>query len=123
MRTTIDLDDDLVKTARVLTGLKERSALVREALKALVEREAARRLAALGGASPAMERGSAQEAADWKRRVLKSRSLPLRRFGSGCARASGSKVLPSLSLRALRSGCFVARPKPCYNSDDLSVRS
>jgi Arc/MetJ family transcription regulator len=53
MRTTIALDDDLIKTAQY-TGLVEKSALVREALKALIEREAARRLAELGGASPGM---------------------------------------------------------------------
>jgi Arc/MetJ family transcription regulator len=54
MRTTIAFDDDLVRTAQEYTGLVEKSALVREALKALIEREAARRLAALGGASPDM---------------------------------------------------------------------
>ena len=54
MRTTIALDDDLVKTAQEYTGLVERSALMREALNALIEREAARRLAALGGTSPVM---------------------------------------------------------------------
>jgi Arc/MetJ family transcription regulator len=54
MRTTIALDDDLIKTAEDYTGLVEKSALVREALKALIEREAARRLAELGGASPGM---------------------------------------------------------------------
>jgi Arc/MetJ family transcription regulator len=54
MRTTIALDDDLVKSAQEYTGLVEKSALVREALKALIEREAARRLAELGGASPDM---------------------------------------------------------------------
>ena len=54
LRTTIALDDDLIKVAQEYTGLVEKSALMREALKALIEREAARRLAALGGASPAM---------------------------------------------------------------------
>jgi Arc/MetJ family transcription regulator len=49
MRTTLALDDDLVAAAQDYTGLKEKSALVREALKALIEREAARRLARLGG--------------------------------------------------------------------------
>jgi Arc/MetJ family transcription regulator len=48
------LDDDLIRTAQEYTGLVEKSALMREAHKALIEREAARRLAALGGASPAM---------------------------------------------------------------------
>ena len=52
MRTTLTLDDDLVATARSYTGIKEKSALVREGLKALIEREAARRLARLGGSDP-----------------------------------------------------------------------
>jgi Arc/MetJ family transcription regulator len=52
MRTTIVLDDDLVKSAAAFTGLTEKSAIVREALKALVERESARRLARLGGSAP-----------------------------------------------------------------------
>jgi Arc/MetJ family transcription regulator len=55
MRTTLALDDDLVSKARALTGLNEKSAIVREALKALVERESARRLAALGGSEPGLE--------------------------------------------------------------------
>jgi Arc/MetJ family transcription regulator len=54
MRTTLTLDDDLVKEAQELTGLSEKSALVREALEALVQREAARRLALLGGSSPGL---------------------------------------------------------------------
>ena len=49
MRTTIAIDDELFAKAQEYAGLKEKSALVREALKALVEREAARRLARLGG--------------------------------------------------------------------------
>lgn len=49
MRTTIALDDELVAKAQSFTGLKEKSTLVREALKALIERESARRLARLGG--------------------------------------------------------------------------
>lgn len=52
MRTTLALDDDLVAKAQAFTGVKEKSALVREALKALIEREAARRLARLGGSEP-----------------------------------------------------------------------
>jgi Arc/MetJ family transcription regulator len=55
MRTTLALDDDLVAEARAFTGLKEKSSLVREALKALIEREAARRLARLGGSEPDAE--------------------------------------------------------------------
>ena len=52
MRTTLALDDELVAKARELTGLKEKSGLMREALKALIERESARRLARLGGSEP-----------------------------------------------------------------------
>jgi len=52
MRTTISLDDDLVRTAQEFTGVEEKTALIREALKALIERESARRLAALGGSAP-----------------------------------------------------------------------
>jgi Arc/MetJ family transcription regulator len=52
MRTTVALDDELVRKAQEYTGLKEKTALVREALTALVEREAARRLAAIGGSVP-----------------------------------------------------------------------
>jgi Arc/MetJ family transcription regulator len=52
MRTTLALDDALLAEAQALTGLSEKSALVREALKALMERESARRLARLGGSDP-----------------------------------------------------------------------
>ena len=52
MRTTIALDDELVAQAQEYTGLKEKSALVHEALKSLVARESGRRLAALGGSDP-----------------------------------------------------------------------
>jgi Arc/MetJ family transcription regulator len=54
MRTTLALDDDLVREAQGFTGVREKSALVREALKALIERESARRLARLGGSEPAL---------------------------------------------------------------------
>jgi len=52
MRTTITLDDELLAKARAYTGLEEKTALVREALKALIQREAAKRLANLGGSQP-----------------------------------------------------------------------
>ncbi len=55
MRTTLALDDDLLEKAQAFTGLKEKSALVREALRALIERESARRLALLGGSEPLLE--------------------------------------------------------------------
>jgi Arc/MetJ family transcription regulator len=52
VRTTLALDDELLAKAQAFTGLQEKSALVREALKALVERESAKRLARLGGSEP-----------------------------------------------------------------------
>lgn len=54
MRTTLSLDDDLLAEAQRLTGTREKSALVREALRALIERESARRLARLGATEPAL---------------------------------------------------------------------
>ncbi|HET6656079.1 MAG TPA: type II toxin-antitoxin system VapB family antitoxin [Gammaproteobacteria bacterium] len=64
MRTTINLDDTLLADAQRLTEIKERTALVNAGLKALVERESARRLALLGGSEPQL------------------RPIPRRRFGS-----------------------------------------
>ena len=55
MKVALILDDELVVKAQECTGLKENSALVREALKALVERESARRLVRLGGSELAMD--------------------------------------------------------------------
>jgi Arc/MetJ family transcription regulator len=52
MRTTLVLDDDLLAEAQRLTGVKEKTLLVREGLTALIERESARRLARLGGTEP-----------------------------------------------------------------------
>lgn len=54
MRTTLALDDDLIREAQRLTGTSEKSALVRQALRALIERESARRLARLAGSEPAL---------------------------------------------------------------------
>ncbi|TAK82736.1 MAG: type II toxin-antitoxin system VapB family antitoxin [Betaproteobacteria bacterium] len=55
MRTTINLDEDLVAEARRVTGMKERTALIHEGLKALIARESARRLARLGGSEPRLQ--------------------------------------------------------------------
>jgi Arc/MetJ family transcription regulator len=55
MRTTVSLDDDLVRTAQEFTGVAEKADLIREALKALIERESARRLASLGGTMPGLK--------------------------------------------------------------------
>ncbi|HHW77387.1 MAG TPA: type II toxin-antitoxin system VapB family antitoxin [Xanthomonadaceae bacterium] len=55
MRTTLNIDDQLLAEAQAITGLAEKTALVREALKALIERESARRLARLGGSEPQLQ--------------------------------------------------------------------
>lgn len=55
MRTTITLDDDLLKRAEVATGTTGRSTLIHNGLRALIQREAARRLARLGGTMPNIE--------------------------------------------------------------------
>ena len=55
MRTTVNLDDALLAEARRLTGIEERTALLQEALRALIAREASRRLARLGGSEPGVK--------------------------------------------------------------------
>lgn len=57
MRTTITLDDELLEKAKNYSGIKETSALLREALTQLVQHEAGRRLIALGGSQPGFEAG------------------------------------------------------------------
>jgi Arc/MetJ family transcription regulator len=52
MRTTLIIDDSLLERARALTGIQEKTALVRAGLEALIARQAGRRLAALGGTQP-----------------------------------------------------------------------
>ena len=52
MKTTLNLDDAVLSEARRLTGIEEKTALVHEGLRALIARESARRLAALGGRDP-----------------------------------------------------------------------
>ena len=54
MRATVSLDDDLLRTAHEYTGITERAQIIREALKALIAREAGRRLVALAGTAPNM---------------------------------------------------------------------
>lgn len=55
MRTTLNIDDQLLDEARRITGMTEKASLVREGLRALIERESARRLARLGGSEPQLE--------------------------------------------------------------------
>ncbi len=52
MRTTVTLDDELMATAMQYTGIKERSVLIQKALQEMVQREAGRRMALLGGTDP-----------------------------------------------------------------------
>jgi Arc/MetJ family transcription regulator len=55
MRTTLNIDDQLLDEAQRITGITEKVALVREGLRALIERESARRLARLGGSEPQLK--------------------------------------------------------------------
>ncbi|OYV75038.1 MAG: DUF2191 domain-containing protein [Chromatiales bacterium 21-64-14] len=55
MRTTLNIDDQLINEAQRITGVAEKATLVREGLRALIERESARRLARLGGSEPQLE--------------------------------------------------------------------
>lgn len=73
MRTTITLDDDLLDKAGTAIGSNERAIVLREGLKALIEREAARRLIRLGGSVPNAQR------------PLRRRSAPLRKPRRGGA--------------------------------------
>jgi Arc/MetJ family transcription regulator len=55
MQKALALDDDLLAAAKRYAGLKEKSELVDEALRVLIERESARRMAALGGSEPGLK--------------------------------------------------------------------
>jgi len=55
MRTTLNIDDELLRQAQELTGVLEKTALVREGLRALIQRESAQRLARLGGSDPQLQ--------------------------------------------------------------------
>ena len=55
MRTALNIDDQLLNEAQRITGMTEKAALIREGLRALIERESARRLAQLGGTEPQLE--------------------------------------------------------------------
>jgi Arc/MetJ family transcription regulator len=55
MRATVALDDDLVRKAQEFSGVTERTALLRESLKALIHLKASSRLAAVGGTEPRLE--------------------------------------------------------------------
>lgn len=66
MRTTLNLDEDLLMRARKDTGIQEKTALIHAALRELVAKEAAKRLAALGGSMPDFQAGR-------RRRSVKTR--------------------------------------------------
>lgn len=55
MRTTVNIDDELLAKAAKLVGPMDRTAILSEGLKALIERESAARLARLGGSQPALK--------------------------------------------------------------------
>lgn len=55
MRTTVNLDDELLAEAERVSGIRERAVLVNESIRALIERESAKRLARLGGSQPRLE--------------------------------------------------------------------
>jgi len=61
MRTTVNLDDELLAEAERVSGIKERATLVNEGIRALIERESARRLARLGGSQPTLELASRRQ--------------------------------------------------------------
>ena len=69
MRTTLLLDDGLVQEARRLTGLREKTAIVRAGLEALIARESARRLAALGGTEPGLRQPARRRSRVSRRRA------------------------------------------------------
>jgi len=63
MRTTLNLDGELVRIAREYTGIQEKTALIHEALRELISRAAARRLIALGGTMPKAQAGRRRRSA------------------------------------------------------------
>ena len=69
MRTTLILNDELLDKARRLTGLKEKTAMVHAGLEALVARESARRLAALGGSEKSLRLARRRRAASGRRKA------------------------------------------------------
>jgi Arc/MetJ family transcription regulator len=64
MRTTLNLDDDLIRQAREFTGIQEKTALIHAALRELISRAAARHLAALGGTMPNFQAGRRRRSVD-----------------------------------------------------------
>lgn len=71
MRTTVTIDDDLLKAASAAAGTSERSVVLHEALRALVERDAARRLARLGGSDASARAPRRRRSASSRQRAAK----------------------------------------------------
>ena len=71
MRTTLNLDGELIEKARAVTGISEKTSLIHAGLEAIIARETARRLAALGGTQPHFEAGR-------RRRPAKARAASAR---------------------------------------------
>ena len=63
MRTTINIDEDLLSQAARITGITERKRLIHDGLEALIQRESAHRLARLGGTQPALKAPARRRAA------------------------------------------------------------
>ena len=64
MRTTLNIEDELIEKAATLTGIKEKTSLVRLGLEALIARESSRRLAKLGGTEKDLEMMARRRAGD-----------------------------------------------------------
>ena len=98
MRTTLIIDPDLLERARELTGIREKTALVRAGLEALIAREAGRRLAALGGTQPDLASIPRRRTPDGACRYFRLDStLPARRASLGGS--SGGRAGSHASLR------------------------
>ncbi len=102
MRTTVVLDDELMQTASKYTGLTEKSAILREALKSLVAREAGRRLAALGGSAPGLKLPLVQ--------VVDSSDFSSTGFLAG--RRSGKRMTSRMERLPVRSMVRRSMPMP-----------
>jgi Arc/MetJ family transcription regulator len=72
VRTTVTIDDDLLESARELSGISEVPTLVRLALRHYVEREAARQLALMGGSQPGLEAPPRRRPPDFVNHPIKS---------------------------------------------------
>ena len=86
MRTTLNIDDSLLNNAAKLTGVKEKTSLVRLGLEALIAKESARRLANLGGTEKHL-RGDSETAASQERMILVDTSVWIEHLRAGSDRS------------------------------------